>query len=155
MASNKRSLKAFMRPDTQEIVKVPAPESFPGEDLEIRVLSQAEISRLHKMYTQKSISLDKNRNPHVHQGEAVWRVERDSVKAGNHMLVEALVWPDLKDKEMMEHYGCIDVTDMPSLVFNKPGEYAYVNRMVLIALGLAEATAEERNVDKLVDEAKN
>ena len=34
----------------------------------------------------------------------VFKTEKDSVKATRHIIVEALVYPDLKDPELMKYY---------------------------------------------------
>ena len=39
------------------------------------------------------------------------------------MIVEALQYPNLKDKELMEYYKCVDITDMPLKVFQNADEY--------------------------------
>lgn len=54
----------------------------------------------------------------------------------------------------MEHYKCVDVTEMPLLVFPKSDEYAHVTNIVLSALGLITQDSEDENADE-VEEAKN
>ena len=53
--ATKKDLKYFMRSKEPEIVTVPGPESIKDEEgnilpLEIRVLSQAEITKINDMY---------------------------------------------------------------------------------------------------------
>ena len=52
---------------------------------------------------------------------------------------------------MMDYYKCVDITDMPLLVFNNHKDYDYVTKHVLQALGIVEAPKDE---DTLND-AKN
>lgn len=154
----KKDLKYFMRSKEPEIVTAPGPESFKDEvgkviDFEIRVLTQEEINRINNNYRKRSMATDKKNNPLVANGEVIWKTEKDSAKATRHLIVEALQYPDLKDKELMDYYGCVDVTDMPLKVFSKADEYEHVLRIVMQALGLSSAVSEDE--DKDVDAAKN
>ena len=136
----------------------PGPASFKDEegnviDFEIKVLSQAEINKINDMYRRRSMATDRKGNPLIANGEVVWKTERDGAKASRHMIVEALQYPNLKDKELMDWYKVVDVTEMPLKVFSKPDEYQHVTRIVMRALGLAEEV-EDDNKDDL-EAAKN
>lgn len=151
-----KNLKYFMREAQDEIVTVPGPETFKDEegnvlDLEIRVLSQNEIQKINKNYRKRSIATDKKGNPLAYGGEVLWKTEKDSDKATRHLIVEALQFPDLKDKELMAFYKCVDVTEMPLLVFSRADEYAHVTKAVLTALGMMDAEPDS----EVVEEAKN
>ena len=151
-----KSLKYFMRNAEPEIVTVPGPESFKDEEgnvlsLEIRVLTQTEMDKINEGYRKRAIALDKRNNPLVANGEVVWKTTRDNARASRHMIVEALQYPNLKAPELMEHYHCVDATDMPRLVFSKPGEYQYVSRVVMQALGLMDSADDEKELE----DAKN
>lgn len=151
-----KNLKYFMRDVKDEIITVDGPESFKDEDgnviqLEIKVLSQSEIQRINNNYRKRTIATDKKGNPLAYNGEVLWKTEKDSAKATRHMIVEALQYPDLKDKELMKFYNCVDVTEMPLLVFSRSDEYTHVTRAVMTALGLLEGVSDEETVE----EAKN
>lgn len=140
-----KSLKYFMRPQEDEVVTVPGPESFRDEngqriEFQIRKLSQTEIDRINEHYRERKIATDSKGNPLVSNGEVIWKTERDGAKATRHLIAEALVYPNLKDKELMEYYKCIDITEMPRLVFSSSDEYSYVMRIVLETLGIIEKT---------------
>ena len=150
-----KDLKYFMRKQEDEIVTAPAPPSFKDEkgnpvNLEIKVLGNAEIQRINDSYRTRAMATDRKGNPLISMGEIVWKTDRDSAKASRHILVEALVYPNLKDKELMSYYKCTDVTDMPMLVFSKADEYAHVSRAVMMALGLGDFAEDED-----LQEAKN
>lgn len=154
----KKDLKYFMRSTEEEVVTAPGPASFKDEegnviDFEIKVLSQAEINKINDMYRRRSMATDRKGNPLIANGEVVWKTERDGAKASRHMIVEALQYPNLKDKELMDWYKVVDVTEMPLKVFSKPDEYQHVTRIVMRALGLAEEV-EDDNKDDL-EAAKN
>ena len=138
----KKDLKYFMRSTEPKIVTVPGPDSFKDEDgkvidFEIRVLSQEEINRINEGL--------------IANGEVVWKTEKDPANASRHIIVEALQYPDLKDPDLMKHFGCVDFTDMPLKVFPTADEYQHVSRIVMQALGLASAISDE---EELAD-AKN
>lgn len=152
----KKDLKYFMRSNEPEIITVPGPDSFKDENgevipFEIKKLTQEEITRINDAYRKHSIATDKKGNPLVSNGEVIWKTERDGAKASRHMIVEALVYPNLKDPELMKYYGCVDVTDMPLKVFATADEYSHVTRIVMQALGLAAAPSEDEDLN----DAKN
>lgn len=154
----KKDLKYFMREHKEEIVTAPGPESFKDEngnviELEIRVLDQATINKINDNYRKRSIALDSKGHPYISNGEVIFKTEKDSAKATRHILAEALVYPDLKDKELMDYYGCHDITEMPLLVFPKSEEYTHVLRVVFAALGLVDG--DEESADNDVEDAKN
>ena len=152
----KKDLKYFMRSTEPKIVTVPGPDSFKDEDgkvidFEIRVLSQEEINRINEGYRKRGMATDKQGNPLIANGAVVWKTEKDPAKASRHIIVEALQYPDLKDPDLMKHFGCVDFTDMPLKVFPTADEYQHVSRIVMQALGLASAISDE---EELAD-AKN
>lgn len=152
----KKDLKYFMRSNETEIVTVPGPESFKDENgnviqFEIKKLTQEEIMRIHNAYRRRSMATDKKGNPLVANGEVIWKTEKDAARVSRHMIVEALQYPNLKDEELMKYYGVVDITDMPLKVFQTADEYQHVSRVVMEALGLAEPT----NDDQDLDNAKN
>ena len=71
--------------------------------------------------------------------------------ASRHLMVEALVYPDLKDKKLMEYFGCVDITEMPLKVFPTNKEYGHVSKQVLKVLGLTEEDDEAKETE----DAKN
>lgn len=148
----KKNLSYFMRSRETEIVTAPGPDSFKDEegkviDFEIRVLTQEEINKINDNYRKRGMAADKKGNPLVSAGEVVWKTEKDNAKAARHLIVEALQYPDLKDKELMEYYGCVDVTDMPLKVFSKADEYQHVLKIVMQALGLTSPIDESEDID--------
>jgi hypothetical protein len=162
MAQNgKRDLRAFMRESakTEETIAAPGPDTILGEDgqpvmLEIKVLSGETIQKINDRYRNKAIATDKKGQPYIANGEVAFRVERDNVKASQHIIAEALVYPDLKDPELMAFFNCSSIAEMPLKVFPRADEYAHVSRAVMVALGLASEPSQEEK-DKALDEAKN
>lgn len=154
-----KNLKWFMREHKQEVITVKGPESIKDDegnviDLEIKVLSQEEITRINDAYRKRTIATDKKGNPYINNGEIVFKTERDSAKATRHIIVEALQYPNLKDEELMKFYNCVDVTEMPLKVFPTSDEFAHVSRVVFAALGIGDFSDEDE-ANSVVDEAKN
>lgn len=159
--ADKKSLKYFMRPEAKEeqIVTAPGPETIKGEDgkpitLEIRVLHNDRIRQINESYRTRKMATDKKGNPIVANGEVVYKVEKDSAKAARHIIAEALVYPDLKDKELQEFFNCYEAAEMVDKVFPSADEYNQVSRVVLAALGLGPAVEVEDD-EKEISDAKN
>ncbi|MGN0621134.1 MAG: hypothetical protein ACI4I9_04630 [Porcipelethomonas sp.] len=154
-----KNLSYFMRKTEEKIVDVPAPESFRDEngsriDMEVRVLSTAQIRKIQDHYRKRTIALDKKGNPIVSNGEVVFKTEYDSNKAMRHILAEALVYPSMKDEELMKYYNCYDMADLPLYVFDNMGDYNYVFGAVMTAIGLSGTNEEDKEKEEL-DTAKN
>lgn len=150
--AEKKSLKYFMRSQEPEIVTVPGPKSIKDEDgnviqLEIKVLTQEQIDNINDAYRRRSMATDKNDNPLIAFGEVVWKVEKDSARVTRHIIAEALQYPDLKSKELMDYYGCFDITEMPRKVFARSDEYQYVSRLVMQTLGLSAKADDKEELE--------
>lgn len=153
-----KNLSYFMRDQKEEIVTAPAPESFTDEngnrlELEIKTLSNEKIRKIQDSYRKRSIALDNKGNPYISNGEVVFQSEYDVNRAFRHVMAEALVFPNLKAQELMDYYKCYDISEMPLKVFFKPGEYDYVFRTVMTALGMMADNSEKK--EDPVKEAKN
>lgn len=155
-----KNLNYFMREPKDEIVKALGPETIKDEngkviEFEIKVLSQATLTKINDNYETKSIATDKKGNPLVVNGEVVWKIEKDSARAVRHVIAEALVYPDLKNPELMDFYKCNDISEMPLLVFPKSEEYNHVLKIVYSALGIGDYGKDDIKTENDIDEAKN
>ncbi len=151
-----KDLKYFMREQKEEIVTAPGPDTITDENgepiqLEIRVLSSAEIRKIDESYRKRTIALDKKGAPFISGGEVIFKTEKDAGRSVRHIIAEALVYPNLKDPKLMEFYKCADITEMPQLVFPRSDEYAHVTRVVFAALGLSQGATD----DETLEAAKN
>ena len=160
---SEKNLRAFMRESakTQEIVLVPGPASILGEDgnpvmLEIKVLTGAQLNEITDKYTERVMAVDNNGRPYIQNGEVAFKVTSDNSKANGHILAEALIYPNLKDKELMEFFECHDISQMAAKVFPKRDEFTHVQNAVLGALGLLRKPAGNGgDGTSLISEAKN
>lgn len=160
-----KNLKYFMRKeeDVETVVTVPGPETIKDDEgnviqLEVKVLSAEHIRRINDNYHTRTIALDKKGNPYINAGNVVFRDERDNAKATRHIICDALVYPNLRDPELMKFYNCVDITEMPEKVFSRADEFAAVTRIIMALLGLGGQLSEEEEKaanDEEVKDAKN
>ena len=156
--SNK-NLKYFMRPEAKEeiVVEVEGLEGIVDENgkvvpFKIKKLHNETVDKINKMYTSRFPAKDKKGNFIIQNGEIVYRTEKDRTKAFHHILTEALVYPDLKDAELMAYFNCNDITEMPQKVFPTNDEYTAVTQKVMAVLGLVDPDEADQ---KEIDDAKN
>jgi hypothetical protein len=145
-----KDLKYFMREHKEEIVTVPGPVNDENGEpvmLEIKVLDNKRIQEINEHYRKRNIATDKKGNPLIAMGEVVFKTEKDGGRAVRHIIAEALVYPDLANKELMAFYNCYDITEMPFFVFPKADEFAHVQRAVFAALGLIEGADDEETIE--------
>jgi len=153
-----KDLSYFMRDQKEEIVTAPAPRGLVDDDgkpleLEIRVLSADKVQDIFAKYRRRSIATNGKGVPYISaNNEAVYSVERDNPRAIRHIIAEALAYPNLKDPGLMEFHNCRDISEMAHKVFWRPGEYGYVSKMVMDALGLGDSLPSN---DELLEDAKN
>ena len=140
-------LSYFMRKEVKEemIVTVPGPETIKDENgevvkFQIKKLRMERVNEIFDKYKTSEVYMNKHtKQPYVVNGKVVLKETNDTNKAFRHVIVEALVYPDLHDKELMEFFGCVDVTDMPIKMFTAE-EYGEVARIVNKVLGIGEPT---------------
>lgn len=153
-----KSLAYFMRETAkkQEIVEAPGIGSIKDDKgnvipFKIKILTKKEIEDIYERYRTRTLLYDKKGKPVIDRGQAVYDVRTDSSKALRRIIVDALVYPDLRNEELMKFFDCYDITDMPVKVFPNPKEYEQVEQMVLSALGILE----DENSEDEVPDAKN
>lgn len=158
-----KNLAYFMRDLTKEreVIEIPGVESIKDEKgkvvpFRVRLLSNKEVMDIYDKYKTKKIAYDKKGQPIVHNGQVVFIVENDTNRALRRIIVEALEYPDLKNKELMDYYKCPSFDDMPYMVFPNPKEYLAVQQRIMVALGISEPEGEDedKRIDE-VEEAKN
>ncbi len=153
-------LKYFMREELKEdeVVEVEGVSTFKDNNgniipFKIKRLGIDKINELRKKYSiNKVLADDKGKRILDKSGKPIIEKEIDDTRLTNRMIVEALVFPDLKDKELMKFYGCFDIDDMPFKVFKRSKDYQYIASEVLKVLGIGE---EEPSDDELINQAKN
>lgn len=158
-----KSLAYFMRETAkkQEIVEIPGIDSIKDANgnvvnFKVKILTRKEIDDIYEKYRTRTLVYDKKGRPVTDRGQAVYDVQTDSNRAMRRIVVEALVYPNLKDKELMDYFECPSFDEMPLKVFPFTKEYDYVTNAVLTALGLLDDSGDTGNdADSEVQEAKN
>ena len=154
-----RTLSYFMRETAkkQEIVEVPGIESIKDENghavpFKIKMLTKKEIDDIYDKYRTRTMLCDKKGKPIFNRGQAVFDINTDSNRALRRIIVEALVYPDLHNKELMDYFDCYEFAEMPLKVFPNPKEYDQVANIVLSTIGILD---EDEDDESEVQEAKN
>lgn len=154
-----KNLSYFMREElkNEDIVEIPGPESIQDENgdpvmFQIKRLRRERVDKIYDRYRTLKPALDKNKKPYVVDGKMVMMEEKDYAKALRHVMAEALVYPNLRDEELMKFYDCIDVTEMPVKIFTQK-EYSEVIKMLNHVLGIDDEDEEEQEDD--LESAKN
>lgn len=154
-----KDLKYFMREELKEeiIIDMPGPKTITDENgkpvvFQIKRLAQERINKIFDSYKKTEVAMDKKRKrPYVVDGKVVLQETKDNAKAMRHVLAEALVYPNLKDPELMKFFNCIDMTEMPLKVFTSK-EFSEVVKMLNEVLGIEN---EEEETENDTEEAKN
>ena len=111
----------FMRPDMKNATKVfdVKIKDKDGNEmpLKMRRLSDDEKNKIQMFYRKLKPAYDDNGRPIIQKGRLVMIDESDDSTAGKHLLAEALVEPNLADKDLMEYYGEHDKIKMLTRVF--------------------------------------
>lgn len=160
MSKNIKDLRAFMRESMKEdkFVSAQGPETIKDENgetvvFEFKVLSMTEQDKIRKNYTKKSVAFDEKGKAIVgFSNEVAFKTEYDSEKAGRHLLVEALVYPNLKDPDLMKFFNCHDITEMPMKVFTQQ-EFLFVFDLYNKIQAGENITPAETS--EIIDEIKN
>lgn len=147
-----------MREPKEEIVKVKGPNTIVDEncevvEFEIKALHYRKVDSIIDKYRSRKVATDKKGNPLIANGELVYETNKDMNRAMRHVMVEALVYPDLKDKELMAHFSCNDITEMPYKVFQTREEYDFVLDLVLSVIG--KKNLKDNNAETEIEDAKN
>lgn len=154
-----KDLKYFMREElkTEDVVEVPGPSTILDEEgnivmIKVKRLTRKHIDDIYDHYRSTVPALDRNKKPYVVDGKMVMKENKDYSKALRHLIADALVYPNLRDEELMKFYNCIDVTEMPRLMFTQ-NEFIELTSIVNQVLGLAEPDEKEQEED--LEDAKN
>ena len=154
------NLSAFMRNEfkSDNIVERAGFERFKDENgnivpFKVKVLSFKEIEKIRSFHRTERTAMDKKtRKPLIDNGRIVKEIITDNNAATNNIIIEALVYPNLKDKELMKFYDVEDVLEMPYTVFHQ-NEYYELLRQILAVLHITEPDDDDEGDG--IEAAKN
>ena len=146
------NLSAFMRKEfkTETIVEIEGFDRFKDEKgnvlpFKVKKLSYEKINQIRDFHSIEKVAYDKKtRKPVVVDGIVAKDIKYDNDKANANIVVEALVYPNLKDKELMAFYDCDEYIQMPSKLFT-PIEYVELMRRIWLVLGLISPDDDEED----------
>lgn len=155
-----KSLSYFMKGKihAEEIVVRPMPDSYTDEngkvlDMEIRTIPRKELLKIERMYKTRKTVFDKSGRPLLDNGTVVYEEMDDVDKRLNAIITEALVYPNLKDPELMASHGCVAYDEMVDCIFPTMADFKHVLDSVLEVVGLKKGT--ESTAEQEIEDAKN
>ena len=145
-----KSLSYFMREELKEekIISMEGPDTIKDEKgnpvvFQIKKLSQDRIDEIYDMYRREEVAMDpKTKKPYEQNGHVLTKVENNYTKAFRHLIVESLVYPNLKDPQLLEFYNCVDAADLIPKMFTRQ-EREKIADMINIVIGVKEDTEYE------------
>ena len=141
------SFADFMNATKKEadVVEYAAASNLIGKDgkplvWKLKALTTAETERIRKAATKRTT------DPKT--GLVREDVDRDRLEAG--FIVKSIVEPDLTNKELQDHYHCMDPVALLQTLVDRPGDYTALMQKINELSGYAQP-----DINELVDEAKN
>ena len=154
-------LSYFMRENKPSESEYPAPKGFVDKDgnrinLKFRILSESEITEIRRHWRETRFAKDERTGRYIFTptGKIATYENYDGDSAMREMLVESLVYPNLRDKNLMAHFNCVNAFDMPTNVFTRD-EYAYVVNAFDKLHGYGDVSNDDDEEDSDIDKAKN
>ena len=154
--SNAASIKAFMRKELNETVDVEIPgiKTFSDENgnpipMRIRAITTADMNRIRKACHIRKIAKDGKGKPIFQNGVIQYDDQYDGNAMTNQMIAEALVFPDLHDKELLSFYGCNEAVELVTKLFRRFDDYTYISEKIQEISGIST------DGDEIIEEAKN
>ncbi len=117
--------------------------------LKFKQISRAEAEELRQKFTTKTPAVNAKGNYIITDGRIVNDIEVDYAKYTDALIVETMVYPNLKDKELLDYYGVYAGTELLHILF-KGKDYDYVDKCAAQASDLLPV--DESN---LINELKN
>lgn len=156
MAEKVYSIKSFMRAELNEprVVEIPGVATFSDEagnpiPMKIREITSGRLAEMRKQATRRHVVKDAKGKPVKVNGQFQYTEDVDSTLLTNIMIAEAMVFPDLHDKELLEFYHEMEAVKLVNKVFARLEDYQY------IADQIQEVSGLNRDADDIIDEAKN
>lgn len=154
--ANVSSIQAFMRPELKEetIVEIPGIQTFTDEKGEpipfkIRMITTADLTRIRKGCHVRKIAKDAKGKPIFQNGQIQYDDQYDGNAMNDQMIVQALVFPDLHNKELLDFYGVLDSVELVHKLFRKLDDYTYITEKIQEISGITS------DGDEVIEDAKN
>lgn len=155
--------KAFMRADVRdavdEVVEVEGHAPFVDDNgapipWQVRVIPRTKADKIREQYRKKRLLRDRKGKPIAANGEAIFETETDLSGLVDHMIIEALAFPNLRDEELQKFYGVSDANSLLDILFRDRDLYNYAIEVVNKVNGWT-AEDDDDSDDKDVTTIKN
>ena len=154
--ANVTSISAFMRPELKEetIIEIPGIKTFIDEKgnpipFKIRAITTADLTRIRKACHKRRPAKDAKGKLIFQNGQLQYDDQYDGNEMSDQMIVQALVYPDLHNKELLDYYGVQDSVDLVHKLFSKLDDYTYLIEQIQQASGISS------DGDEIIEDAKN
>lgn len=154
--ANVTSISAFMRPELKEetIIEIPGIKTFIDEKgnpipFKIRAITTADLTRIRKACHERRIVKDAKGKPIFQNGQIQFDDQYDGNAMNDQMIVQALVYPDPHNRELLDFYGVEDSVDLIHKLFRKLDDYTYITEQIQKASGITS------DGDEVIEDAKN
>lgn len=154
--ANVTSISAFMRPELKEetIIEIPGIKTFIDEKgnpipFKIRAITTADLTRIRKACHKRRPAKDAKGKLIFQNGQLQYDDQYDGNEMSDQMIVQALIYPDLHNKELLDYYGVQDSVDLVHKLFSKLDDYTYMIEQIQQASGISS------DGDEIIEDAKN
>lgn len=154
--ANVTSIKAFMRDElkTETTVEIPGIKTFSDENgnpipMRIRAITTADMAKIRKACHIRKIARDAKGKPIFNNGAVQYDDQYDGNAMADQMIAQAMVFPDLHDKELLAYYGCNEAVELVHKLFKRFDDYTYISEKIQEASGIST------DGDEIIEEAKN
>lgn len=156
MANNVFSIKDFMRKELNEEqrIQIPGVKTFSDAEgnpipITIRLITTSDLKQIRKACHIRKPAKD-NKGKLVFQGgQLQYDDQYDGNAISDEMIVQALVFPNMRDKELLDFYKCNSSVELVHKMFWRLDEYTYLIEKI------QEASGIDAGDDEIIDEAKN
>ena len=156
-------LKSFMLPNdklnNEEVITFKGVETFKDASgnpipLKFKKLSKKELRKIRSNHTTKKYLTNENGDYVLNAGNAVLCEDINMEGYNDEVIVESMVYPNLKDPALMEHYNIYSATELLNYLFR--GEnYDYIDRCAAQASGRVALDQKMVYDDDTIKELKN
>lgn len=154
--SNITSIKSFMRSEIREtpIIEIDGIKTFSDENgnpipMKIRPITTNDLAKIREACHTRKLMRDGKGKVVFQNGSPVYDDRYNSNAMNDQMIAQALVFPDLHDKELLAFYKCNEAVELVHILFAKLDDYTYISEQISQASGI------NTDGDEIIEEAKN
>lgn len=132
---------------SNEVLTFKGVDTFKDENgvpipLKFKQISRNEVNEIRNKFKTKTPAIGKDGNYIISGGRIINDVEVDIADFTDELIVKTMVYPNLKDKELMDYYNVYASTELLHKLF-KGKDFEYVDSCSAQAAGLIEIDENE------------